>query len=448
MEEDLQDYRYQTDILSKPLVQKQLEALASAADEAEEIQKYDAAHNPEIQYALDIIERFLVKKQRICYGGTAINAILPKSLKFYNPEKDLPDYDFFTPDPDTDIKGLVKDLQAAGFTDVVERVGIHAGTHKILVNFLPVADMTYLQPELYKKLHKRSVVKEGIHYCDPDFLRMLMYLELSRPKGQVQRWPKVYERLVLLNAAFPPKPCRLPIETLVGRVLIPGVIRQELLRYVIDNKRILVGADVIALYDWLISKRRKIHPTVQWFLKQQGMLVFLSPEAERDANRLKEIFSSEETELKELPEKKELVPQRFLVTFRKMPLCMIVQENACHSFTTLKLHKGKTLMVGSLDTMITLYFSLAIFTEDEKYLEFLMTCLCQKLLEMNILLQKKGTVGSIPAFSIECTGYQKGFATLLKEKFQRIAREKAKRKTRSRTSPQRANSALTRKQLR
>lgn len=446
MEEDLKEYGYQTDVLSKPTVQRQLKQLAVAADEAEEIQKYDAAHNPEIQYALDIIERFLVKKQRICYGGTAINAILPKTLKFYDPEKDLPDYDFFTPDPEGDIKVIVKDLQDAGFTEVVERVGIHAGTHKILVNFLPVADMTHLHPELYKRLNKRSIIKEGIHYCDPDFLRMLMYLELSRPKGQVQRWPKVYERLILLNAAFPPKPCKLPIETLVGRVKIPIIIRQELLRYVIDNKRILVGADVIAMYDWLISKSRSLKPTAQWFLKKEGMLVFLSPEAERDAYRLKEIFSSEQTEIEMLEEKKELVPLRYIITFRKMPLCMIVQENACHSFTTLKLESGKSLMVGSLDTMITLYFSLMIFTEDEKYLEYIMGCLCQKLLEMNILLQKRGSIGPIPAFSIECTGYQKGFATLLKEKFERIAREKARRKTRSRTSPKRINSALTRRQ--
>jgi hypothetical protein len=43
---------------------------------------------------------------------------------------------------------------------------------------------------------------------------------------------------------------------------------------------------------------------------------------------------------------------------------------------------------------------------------------------MSEVLHRKGKAGPIPAFSIECSGYQKGFATLLKEKFERIAKLK------------------------
>ena len=69
-----------------------------------------------------------------------------------------------------------------------------------------------------------------------------------------------------------------------------------------------------------------------------------------------------------------------------------------------------------------------MFTKDEKVLQFYMTCLCQKLVEMSEVLHRKGGKGPIPAFSIECVGYQKGFATLLKEKFERIEREKKKKR--------------------
>ena len=40
-------------------------------------------------------------------------------------------------------------------------------------------------------------------YSPPNFLRMLMYLELSRPAGNVSRWEKVLKRLTLLNKNYP-----------------------------------------------------------------------------------------------------------------------------------------------------------------------------------------------------------------------------------------------------
>ena len=431
MEEDIYEYTFKSNLLGRSSIQKQIEKLKDAADQAGEIIRYESAHNPEIQYAIDIIGQFLRKKGRVCYGGTAINAILPRGLRFYDPQKDLPDYDFFTPDPDGDIKEIVRYLQQAGFPDVVERVGIHEGTHKILVNFVAIADISTLDDELYKILHQRSIEKEGIHYADPDFLRMMMYLELSRPRGQVERWEKVYERLLLLNEAFPPKVCRTSTADLVGRVSLPIALRKTLLDYIIANKRVLMGAEVITMYDWLLERNRRFNPTITWFLNKKGMIVFLSPEAERDAQRLKEIFASDEIDVEILPAKGELVPLRSVVSYRKMPFVEILQETSCNAFTRLKLPGGKELLVASLETMITLYFSLMMFTKDEKILQFYMTCLCQKLVEMSEAIQRKGRAGPIPAFSIECSGYQKGFATLLREKFSRIAREKKKQRLRT-----------------
>ena len=40
---------------------------------------------------------------------------------------------------------------------------------------------------------------EGIKCASPDILRISMYLELSRPDGNIERWNKVFERLSLLN---------------------------------------------------------------------------------------------------------------------------------------------------------------------------------------------------------------------------------------------------------
>ena len=73
----------------------------------------------------------------------------------------------------------------------------------MFVNFIPVADITYLAPPIFKKISKHAIRVAGIKYSPPNFLRMLMYLELSRPNGNVDRWEKVLKRLTLLNKHYP-----------------------------------------------------------------------------------------------------------------------------------------------------------------------------------------------------------------------------------------------------
>ncbi len=442
MEEDPRYFPVKSVFLKQSTVQKQLDHLRETVEEAEDLIHYEQAHNPEILFALDIIERFLRKKKRVCYGGTAINAILPKKLQFYDTEKDLPDYDFFTPDVEADVQELVLELKKQGFTEVVQRIGMHKGTFKVLVNFIPIADVSYLDPELYKIISKRSIVRDGIHYTDPDFLRMAMYLELSRPRGQVERWEKVFERLLLLNAAFPPKVCKKSLEALTGRVHIPIVIRKALLDYVIDNNRILVGAEVMALYDWILQKRYKKNPSIQWFLHKNGMVVFLSPQAVRDALLLRENLGNDLIQMETLRGKEELVPERVVLSFKGVPLVMIVQEVACHAYNVISLKEGRKLHIGTLETLLTLYYSLHLFTpqdEQNKYIQYSLLCLTQKLVEMGNAFYKLGDNSPLPIFSIECSGYQKGYATLLREKFSRIKQEKKKRQTLKKNTSQKSS---------
>ena len=113
MEEDPRYLPVKSSLLQRSSIQRQINDLREAIQEAEDLIQYEQAHNPEILYAIDIVERFLRKKKRVCYGGTAINALLPKKLRFYDEDKDLPDYDFFTPEPDTDVAELVGELKTA-----------------------------------------------------------------------------------------------------------------------------------------------------------------------------------------------------------------------------------------------------------------------------------------------------------------------------------------------
>ena len=52
-------------------------------------------------------------RKLVCYGGTAINALLPPDDQFYDMSIELPDYDFFSPNALKDAKaeGILLELK-------------------------------------------------------------------------------------------------------------------------------------------------------------------------------------------------------------------------------------------------------------------------------------------------------------------------------------------------
>lgn len=162
-----------------------------------------AASDPNVKKAMRIVETFLKENDVMCYGGTAVNAVLPPEDQFYNPEYDIPDYDFFSQTPQEHAMKLADQLYKAGIVSVEVKPAIHLGTFKVFADYEGVADITHLEVNVFEKLWKERETKRGIHYVPIDFLRMSMYLELSRPKGDVSRWVKIYKRLMLLNKHHP-----------------------------------------------------------------------------------------------------------------------------------------------------------------------------------------------------------------------------------------------------
>ena len=121
-----------------------LAVLRSAVDKVQAREGEKLLHTPEVQKIIEIVEKFLRNKKRICYGGTAINNILPTEFQFYHKDIELPDYDFFSPEPLKDAKELADIYAKEGFTEVEAKSGMHGGTFKVFVNFIPVADITHL----------------------------------------------------------------------------------------------------------------------------------------------------------------------------------------------------------------------------------------------------------------------------------------------------------------
>jgi hypothetical protein len=427
MEEDIQHSASALPV-SKLMMSIQ-DRLEEAIKIASDRQNYEAAHNPQILLALDTVRNFLVRRGRVCYGGTAMNMILPPAKRFYNPEVDLPDYDFFTPSIETDVEELVDSLKAAGFKDVHHKVGIHEGTKKIMVNFVPVADISALDPHIYNTFHKNAIKKNGVYYTDPDTLRMMMYLELSRPKGQVDRWTKVFERLELINTLFPVKATRgCKKGTRGGKrgvARVTGEERSFLLDYIIEKQRILCSGPLDALYAKGIERGKAAYDLRGG--EKTGPILFLTPSPRQDCKELRTILSGTAGGDYKLFLHKahgEIVPERVEIRRRGQPIALAIQEVACHAYNHVPTSDGRDIFVASLEILMTLYISLAKFTNlSPKLFDEDVMCKVRRFLELS-LKNYSATGSQFPAFALSCRGYQKGFATLLREKVYRIQRER------------------------
>jgi hypothetical protein len=185
--------------------EKELEILRDAVDLVEKRKGEKVIQDPKVQNIISIVEKFIADKKLVCYGGTAINNILPEDAQFYNKDIELPDYDFYSDNALDHAKELADIYYKAGYEDVEAKSGVHHGTYKVFVNFTGIADITNMEPALFNAISRDAIIKKDIRYAPPDFLRMAMYLELSRPDGDVSRWEKVQKRLTLLNTHYPLK---------------------------------------------------------------------------------------------------------------------------------------------------------------------------------------------------------------------------------------------------
>lgn len=83
--------------------------------------------SPEIQDMIRIVEEFLYDNPCICYGGTAINNILPDDSQFYDRTFEMPDYDFFSENALNHAKELADLYFKQGYMGVEAKAGVHEG---------------------------------------------------------------------------------------------------------------------------------------------------------------------------------------------------------------------------------------------------------------------------------------------------------------------------------
>ena len=404
----------------------ELAILRHAVDETENIQAKKIAMNPDIKKIIAILENFLKSKPLICYGGTAINNILPKQDQFYNKDLEIPDYDFYSKNALDDAIELANLYYDAGYLEVEAKAGVHHGTFKVFVNFTPIADITYLHNVIFDELMKDSITIAGIKYCSPNFLRMNMFLELSRPAGDVSRWEKVFKRLMLLNKHY-------PINSKISCDTVEFQRRME----ITDIKSIKDGTPVKGASE-------KIHTMVRDALANMGAVFFggyacslyskympanqrravekipdfdvILEDIDRNALVIKEQLEAEFDEPVTLTihgEIGELIPRHCEIKVGKNSVAFLYEPIACHNYNKIEI-EGKTLNIATIDTMLTFYFGF-LYTQKPYYHRDRILCMAMFLFnvqEKNKLNQE----GVLKRFSIECYGKQPALEDIRAEK--------------------------------
>jgi hypothetical protein len=100
-------------------------------------------------------------------------------------------------------------------------------------------------------------------------------------------------------------------------------------------------------------------------------------------------------------------------------ICLIVQEEACHSNITVELTKGRVLHLASLDTLLT--FLIGLYYRDDHILMASDSLLCWLRHYTGLLAKFRAhPTKTVPSFPLECSGYQTTFASLLRAKGARI----------------------------
>lgn len=411
------------------LEEKELDVLRAAVDKAEEKAGKKLTHSDEVKEIISIVEAFLREKKLICYGGTAINNILPTQDQFYNKDIEIPDYDFFSHNALDDAKRLADIYAKKGYTDVEAKSGVHHGTYKVFVNFIPVADITYIPKELFKAIQRDAIRVDGILYAPPDYLRMAMFLELSRPRGDVSRWEKVLKRLTLLNKHYKMKNPRCNhidfMRSFEGSKEDARDIYETVKTSAIDQGLVFFGGYASELYSRYMPKRDRFK-----FQTKSPDFDILSLDPERSSNIIKERLQDEGFHNVKIHKHKafgEIIAPHYDITVGDDTVAFIYEPLACHSFNVIRI-KGKKVKVATLDTMLSFYLAFlyanrAYYDHDRIY------CMSQYLflVQSRNRLEQKGV---LKRFSLQCIGKQPTLEDMRNEKSKMYEELKGKRGTR------------------
>lgn len=366
---------------------------------------------------IHILQDFIQKNGLVCYGGIAINTILPKSKKIYNQRLDIPDYDIFSPNAMEHAKELASIYANLGFPNVEAKSAVFYGTYKVFVNFAPIADITNLYEPVFNIIQNKSILIKNILYSPPSYLRMSIYQELSRPYGDVSRWSKIYDRLTLLNEAHP---FYYDVD-LTQNNMISSIenktIYNKLIQMCVKHKYVLFGDFGLSFYkDYFPTQYKKAidgKDIKQIYILAHDHLVILA-----ELKKLNITY-----QVIEHTKNYKFINSFYEIEINGQSLLYIFTTNSCQSYNTIK-RKDDVFSIASIDTILGIYYAIEYLNESSINNDNILSY-CY-LLE-NIHSHNKTNV--LRRFYIQCVGKQTMIEDIRKERDEKYLKYKKNKKS-------------------
>jgi hypothetical protein len=253
---------------------------------------------------------------------------------------------------------------------------------------------------------------------------MGMYLELSRPAGDVSRWEKVLKRLTLLNKHHPltGKQCaQIEFQRSMADSKAASEIYDNVQHTLMDQGVVFFGGYALSMYSQYMPKhlRHKLEKIPDFdVLSEEPVLT-----AQIVKERLEDI-NVKNVKIIKRPGIGEIIAPHYEIKVGNDTVAFIYQPIACHSYNITK-EDGYEIRIATIDTMLS--FWLAFLYADRAYYDKdRILCMANYLFqvqEKNRLAQR----GVLKRFSLNCMGHQETIEELRSEKAEKYVELKDKR---------------------
>ena len=267
---------------------------------------------------------------------------------------------------------------------------------------------------------------DGILYTDANFLRMGMYLELSRPSGDTDRWEKVMKRLSLINLHYPlqDENCKnVEFQREMENADKENEIYDTVKNILIKEKVVFFGGYAISQYSrYMPNKLRKKVEHIPDF-----DVLSHDPKATADEikDKLDELYIANVKIIKH-NEIGDIIPLHYEIRIGNDTIAFIYKPVACHSYNVIILD-GKKVRIATIDTMLSFYLAF-LYANRGYYNKERILCMSKFLFDVqqqNRLEQK----GLLKRFSILCYGHQPSREEMRSEKSNKFKELKDKKES-------------------
>ena len=367
-----------------------MEELQIAINENLKYQKKIKRKNYTKPELFNIINDYISKHQLICYGGMAINNIIPESSERFYDEIDIPDYDCFTPNAIKDAKQLSQLLRTK-YENVEVKSAMFKGTYKVFVNFIPIVDLTQIEYSLFEKIKQSSLKIQDIYYASPNYLRMNIHLELSRPLGDVSRWIKISQRLELLNKYH------------------PFIYNKNINKTIVINKDYNKLTEICKKWVILGEYAMKYFKFPSKYKSNSNIFVLVE-----SLDEIKEALSQHDFKYTIVSYSNKFINNFYEFKFNtdgtSESLLYVFITNSCQSYNEIK-ENGNTVKIANIDTMLMIYYALSFIQPPNLNINNLLLY-CYLL--QHITFKKLNKITK--RYSLPCIGKQSSFEDIRMER--------------------------------